>query len=121
MNAINWFEIFVTDFNRARTFYEKALDTHLETVTGMGEPMGFFPHDQTGGVGGCITATQQPLVPGNGTRVYLNVEGKLDAVLARVPASKGKVLQGRTSIAPHGFIALIEDTEGNCVGLHSMQ
>ncbi len=48
------------------------------------------------------------------------VEGKLDAVIARVPGCKGKVLQGRTSIAPHGFIALIEDTEGNQVGLHSL-
>lgn len=120
MNAINWFEIFVSNFDRARDFYEKALDTHLELVTGMGQPMGIFPHDPASGVGGCITASEEPVSAGTATRVYLNVEGKLDAVIARVPGCKGKVLQGRTSIAPHGFIALIEDTEGNQVGLHSL-
>ena len=120
MNAINWFEIFVSNFDRAREFYEKSLDTHLELVTGQGEPMGIFPHDPNSGVGGCLTASKQPVQVGTGTRVYLNVEGKLDAVIARVPGNKGKVVQGRTSIAPHGFIALIEDTEGNLVGLHSL-
>ncbi|WP_423814724.1 VOC family protein, partial [Pseudomonas viridiflava] len=59
--------------------------------------------------------------PGTGgTRVYLNVEGQLDAVLDRVPNAGGVILQPRTEIAPHGFIALIKDSEGNSVGLHSV-
>jgi predicted enzyme related to lactoylglutathione lyase len=121
MNAINWFEIFVSDFNRARRFYEKALDIHMEVVDGMGAAMGMFPCDAATGVGGCITAADQPLVSSaTATRVYLNVEGKLDAVVQRVPANGGKIIQDRTSIAPHGFIALMQDSEGNLVGLHSM-
>ena len=119
MNAINWFEIFVTDLNRARAFYEQALDTHLELVEGAGSPMAIFAHDPSGGVGGSLTVADTHTGQGN-LRVYLNVEGKLDAVVARVPAAGGKVLQPKTSIAPNGFIALMEDCEGNVVGLHSL-
>jgi hypothetical protein len=62
------------------------------------------------------------LSPGNGgTLVYLNAEGDLDGVLKRIPAAGGSVLKPRTSIGQHGFIAVFKDTEGNSVGLHSMQ
>ncbi len=49
----------------------------------------------------------------------LNADGKMDAILARVAGAGGAVVLPRTSIGQHGFIALIKDTEGNRVGLHS--
>ena len=59
--------------------------------------------------------------PGDrGTIIYLNVEGELDAVLGRISEAGGAVLKGRTDIAPHGFIGIFQDSEGNVVGLHSM-
>ncbi|HLA29817.1 MAG TPA: VOC family protein [Pseudomonas sp.] len=120
MNAINWFELFVSDFERARSFYERALDTQLEVVDAMGGRMAMFSCDPEKGVGGCLCA-MPGLNPGaGGTRVYLNAEGKLDAVLDRVPALGGQIIQSKTSIAPHGFIAVIKDSEGSEVGLHSM-
>jgi predicted enzyme related to lactoylglutathione lyase len=51
--------------------------------------------------------------------VYLDADRKLDAVIARVEAAGGSVVQGKTDISPHGFVAIIRDTEGNLVGLHS--
>ena len=48
-----------------------------------------------------------------------NAEGRLDAIVGRVEQAGGKVEQPKTSIGEHGFIALIRDTEGNVVGLHS--
>ena len=120
MNAIHWFELFVSDFDRARAFYEQALDIQMEVIDGMGGPMAMFPYAEDTGVGGCLCA-MPGLHPGvGGTRVYLNAEGQLDAVLDRVPAAGGKIIQARMSIAPHGFIAVIKDSEGNDVGLHSM-
>lgn len=120
MNAINWFELFVSDFERARRFYEQALATSLETMDSMGGRMAMFPYNPESGVGGCLSdcAEQQP--GAGGTRVYLNVEGQMDAVLDRIPAAGGEIIQNRMSIAPHGFIAVIKDSEGNVVGLHSM-
>jgi Predicted enzyme related to lactoylglutathione lyase len=48
------------------------------------------------------------------------IDGKLDAVLERIPKAGGKVLRERMPIPPHGFIACFQDSEGNSVGLHSM-
>ena len=120
MNAINWFELFVSDFERARRFYEQALATTLETIDGTGGRMAMFPYSPESGVGGCLSESMEQQPGASGTRVYLNVEGQMDAVLGRVPAAGGEIAQSRMSIAPHGFIAVIKDSEGNTVGLHSM-
>jgi hypothetical protein len=75
---------------------------------------------KTHGVGGAITK-MDGVAPGQGgTMVYLNVEGDLEGVLSRIPSAGGSVLKPRTSIGEHGFIAILKDTEGNPVGLHSM-
>lgn len=119
-NAVNWFELFVTDFGRAKRFYDAILRTPLQDVSMENCQMGMFPFDMTNGVGGAITK-MEGMTPGQGgTIVYLNVEGDLDGVLARVPGAGGSVIKPRTSIGEHGFIGIIKDTEGNPVGLHSM-
>src|SRR5262245_8847922 len=128
MNALNWFELYVTDFARARRFYETILKTPLQDPqTGSCEEgakegcqMAMFPFDMANGVGGSITKMKDITPGAGGTIVYLNVEGDLDGVLKRIPAAGGSVVRPRFSIGEHGFIALIKDTEGNCVGLHSM-
>ena len=56
----------------------------------------------------------------HGAMVYLSVEGRMDAALGAATKVGGKVLQPKHSIAPHGFRAIIEDSEGNRVALHSM-
>lgn len=122
-NAINWFEIYVSDFNRARTFYQTILEEKLEESIHGPCHMGMFPCDcncENGGIGGAIVKMEGYSGKPGGTMVYLNVEGQLDAVIARIPTAGGKIHQGRMSIAPHGFIAIFEDTEGNINGLHSM-
>ncbi|MEQ9825151.1 MAG: VOC family protein [Puniceicoccaceae bacterium] len=121
LNAINWFEIYVSDFDRARAFYEKVLNCELQVMQGNGPKMGMFPCDMEKGVGGCISAMEQCASPGpGGTLVYLNVDGELDAVISRVGQAGGSIVLERMAIPPHGFIAIIEDSEGNRVGLHSM-
>jgi predicted enzyme related to lactoylglutathione lyase len=118
-DALNWFELYVNDFDRAKRFYEAALETSLQTFEQDNCRMGMFPHNE-GGVGGSITK-MNGISPGlGGTLVYLNVEGDLDAVLKRIPSAGGSVIKPRTSIGQHGFIAVFKDTEGNSVGLHSM-
>jgi predicted enzyme related to lactoylglutathione lyase len=119
-DALNWFELYVTDFNRARRFYETILQTPLQ-VGEMGNcQMGVFAHDMKNGVGGSITRMDGMTGGKGGTVVYLNVEGDLDGVLKRIPESGGTVIKPRTSIGEHGFIGLFTDTENNTVGLHSM-
>ena len=45
--------------------------------------------------------------------------GKLEA--ERAAAHGGRILNGKASIGEYGFIAMVQDTEGNTIGLHSMQ
>ncbi len=118
-DAISWFNIAVANFDRAQKFYETTLDTKLEVVTKPDESMGMFPADFEKGVGGAISKRQGCEPGAGGTTVYLNATGKLDAVLDRVPAAGGSIVMPRTAIPPHGFIAIITDTEGNNVGLYS--
>ena len=120
MNAINWFELFVSNFERARGFYERVLATPLEAMDGMGGRVALFPYAQESGVGGCLSESAEQQSGICGTRIYLNVEGQLDAVVNRVPTAGGVIIHSKMSIAPHGFIAVIKDSEGNEVGLHSM-
>ncbi len=119
-NAVNWFELYVTDFNRAKRFYEATLKTTLTEAEMEGCRMGMFPCDPKTGVGGAITQMPGCSPGAGGTMIYLNVEGDLDGVLQRAPAQGGAVIKPRLSIGEHGFIGIIKDSEGNVVGLHSM-
>jgi len=56
----------------------------------------------------------------DGSLIYLNVDGRLDACVARVAKAGGAIVLPRTGIGEHGFIAMVRDPEGNVVGLHSM-
>lgn len=119
-SALNWFEIYVADFDRAKTFYETILNTSLRLNSVGAFQMGIFPCDPEKGIGGAITKMEGYNPGPGGTIVYLNVEGDLDDVLSRIPTAGGKVIRPRMDIAPHGFIGIFEDSEGNVVGLHSM-
>lgn len=119
-NALNWFEIYVTDFDRAKRFYETILQTPLTDIPcETGGRMGIFPYEEKNGVGGSITHRPELIAGPGGTLVYLNVEGDLDGVLGRVAKAGGTVIKNRTSIGEHGFIGIVKDVEGNVVGLHS--
>jgi predicted enzyme related to lactoylglutathione lyase len=52
--------------------------------------------------------------------IYLNCEGRLDVAIAAVGLNGGKVIQYKHQIGEHGFRAIVLDTEGNRIALHSM-
>jgi hypothetical protein len=120
-NAINWFEIPVKDFDRAKTFYEAVFETKMETATmeEMGMTMAFFPADWENGIGGGIASGPGYEPAEKGSLVYLNGGDDLAAPLARVEPAGGKVILPKTSIGNHGFMGQFIDTEGNRVAFHS--
>ena len=125
-HAINWFEIPVADFDWAKKFYETIFDYQMPENQMGPDRMGFFLYDfQNGGRGGAIVHSPDFYTPAdNGTLVYLNCEPDLQDVLSKVEEAGGRVLKEKTEVAPNqnlGFWALIKDTEGNRVALHSMQ
>ncbi len=115
-NAIDWFEIPSKDFSRAVRFYSQILGEPLQDMSGPQMPYASFPHERMEGVGGAVSGGECR----ENTIVYLHAGDDLNGVLSKVEESGGKILTPKTSIGPYGFIAIIQDTEGNQVGLHSM-
>ena len=122
-NAITWFEIPVTDFERAKKFYSTIYDYQMpDTMVGQVR-MGFLLYEQqVGRVGGAICFGAGYTPSQLGTLPYLNGGSDLSVVLNRVEKAGGKVVIRKTFIAPeHGYFARFTDTEGNLIALHSRQ
>lgn len=124
-NAVVWFEIYVNDMNRARKFYESVLDTHLKKLDtpNMGTvefEMWTFAHKENApGCNGALVKTDNAAPGTGGTMIYFTCEDCANEE-ARASQNGGEVVRGKFSIAPHGFIAIAKDTEGNVIGFHSM-
>ena len=122
-SAITWFQIPATDSARAKAFYEKICGFELQALdAGPGMEMWGFPSDwQQGEVGGAIVTGEGAVPSATGTAVFLNANPDLQVVLDRVEGAGGKILMPKTEIGMEnaGHFAMIADTEGNTVGLHS--
>lgn len=125
-NPVVWFEIYVQDMPRAKAFYEAVFQDSLEALKNP-DPVSFpdmemwaFPMsmEDSGAAGALVKMAGCP--SGGSTLVYFSCEDC--AVEAeRAAAHGGKIFKGKMSIGEHGFIAMVVDTEGNMIGLHSMQ
>lgn len=118
-NAINWFEIPVTNMDRALKFYGTIFGIDMDTMEGMpGMTMAMFPAED--GVGGALVHAEGYKPSQDGTVVYLNGGDDLSKVLDKVEGAGGKVVIPKTDIGENGFFAHFVDIEGNRVALHSM-
>lgn len=118
-NMINWFEIPVSDFNRAKKFYETIFGMEIEVQDMLGFMMGMFPADE-GKVSGAIVAGDGYKPSMEGAVLYLNGNPDLSQVLNKVEAAGGKVIVPKFEITPEiGHCAFFIDTEGNKIALHS--
>lgn len=116
-SAVNWFDIPVTDMDRARAFYGALLGSELKVADDTQGTMAILPYKD--GVGGALMQGDGYVPNQQGSIVYLNSGDDLSAPLGRVEAAGGKVLTDKMSIGENGFIAFFLDTEGNRIGLHS--
>lgn len=122
-NAISWFEIPATDLDRARKFYETILGISMIELETPQLKMRLFPIDDVMGVGGALcdsggfhkpSATEGPLI-------YLNANPDLQNFLDKVEKAGGKIVVPKTQISPeYGYMAVLIDTEGNRIALHSV-
>ncbi|HHE39027.1 MAG TPA: VOC family protein [Candidatus Cloacimonetes bacterium] len=118
-NTIVWFEIPVTNFDRAKKFYEELLGLELQVDEMGGAMMGFFPLEGEG-VTGAIVKGEGYEPADKGTSVYFNCENDLQPVQDRIEPAGGKVIVPKTLIMEDiGYFCLFLDTEGNKVALWS--
>ena len=118
-NSVVWFDVPVLDLDRAIRFYSAVLGVQVKKEEVPGMALTVLPH-QGDDVAGCLFKREGERPADHGPLLYLNAQGRLDQAVAAVEANGGKVLQPRHSIGPYGFRAVILDSEGNRLALHSM-
>jgi uncharacterized protein len=122
-NAINWFEIPTRDIDRQVSFYEQTLRLSLKRELFGGTPHAVFPSKCPAGatsVAGALVSDPR-LIPGKaGTVVYFDCVDGVRAALERALSAGATLVTPHTPIGENGFIALVDDLEGNRIGLHAM-
>lgn len=120
-NPIGWFEIYVQDMDRAKTFYEKTLEVTLEKLEGPDVEMWTFPFNMDApGAPGALVKMEGKDSGSGGTIIYFScADCAVEA--GRAAQHGGKMVKEKFSIGDYGFIAFVEDTESNMIGLHSIQ
>jgi predicted enzyme related to lactoylglutathione lyase len=122
-NSINWFEIPVLNFERAKEFYSRLYNYEMTETSMNALRMGFLPMDQDSqGVGGAIVQGNGFIPSSLGVKIYLNGGNDLQTILDRVIAAGGEVIQHKTKINDElGYYAVFEDPDGNHISLHSLK
>jgi predicted enzyme related to lactoylglutathione lyase len=119
-NQIVWVDIPVKDLDRAVRFYSAVLGGKVQKEEYPGMALGLLPGTDSD-VTGCLFQAgaddQKPSA--SGILIYLNAQGRLEEAISAVEAQGGKVLEPKHQIGPHGFRAVVLDSEGNRVALHS--
>ena len=125
-NPVGWFEIYVDDLARAKTFYEATLALTLQPLPSPDPSidMWTFPMDEE-----CMTQYGAPgalckmegCSPGpGGTLIYFSCDD-CSIEEARAAQAGGTILKSKFAIGEYGFICILLDTEGNTIGLHSLK
>jgi hypothetical protein len=119
-NPVTWFEIYASDLQRAKNFYESVFDYTLSAEETDGSFEAFrFPGTLPGsGAIGSLMHHPMRKPSKDGTLVYFHCDDCAVRV-EKTLRNGGQVLRAKWSIGREGFIAIIEDTEGNAIGLHS--
>jgi predicted enzyme related to lactoylglutathione lyase len=121
-NAVGWFEIPVTDMDRAIKFYETVLEVKLERHIFGTLDMAWFPGVENGsGSSGSLVMNKAYTPSPDGILVYFTARSGISEGLSRAEKAGGKILLQRTPVSDNfGYMGLLIDSEGNRVALHSM-
>lgn len=120
-NVLNWFEIPVTDMQRAKHFYQVVFGIHMEDMDMPGMQMAMFPYEMNSGkLSGALVKSEYHRPSKDGVIVYLNANPDMKEILQRIEDEHGEVVMPKTQISAEiGFMAFFIDSEGNRIALHS--
>lgn len=120
-NPVGWFEIYVQEMPRAKSFYEAVFGAALTQLSGGEVEMWAFPMgSEAPGASGALVRYAGFKSGDNSVIIYFVCD---DCAVEEAKAVKagGKVHKTKFAIGQYGFISLVTDTEGNMIGLHSMK
>lgn len=110
-DAAVWFEIPVTDMDKAKAFYGAVVQGELIDQNDGPNPMAMFPvADMSTGVSGHLYPGEP--ASGSGNTIHLAAPGKLEDTMKRVGDAGGQVVSPVITIPP-GRFAYCLDLDGN--------
>ena len=120
-NPVGWFEIYVQEMDRARTFYEAVFQIKLERLSNPDLEMWGFPMQMDGwGASGALVKIEGCPSGHNSVLIYFSCQD-CAVEAGRIIQAGGGIHREKFAIGQYGFIALAVDSEGNMIGLHSLQ
>jgi predicted enzyme related to lactoylglutathione lyase len=122
-DTLCWTDIPVTNLDRAIKFYSAVLGKEVKKLSEGAAEYGLLPHGEQN-ASGCLCVRSDSggvdnTPSANGPLIYLLVEGRLDEAVEAARANGGKILRARQQIGEHGFRAVVIDSEGNRIALHT--
>lgn len=119
VNPVCWFDILVSNLERAKEFYETVFKLKLVDLPIEFGKQSTFPFSENGpNATGALVEKESMAPGGNNTIVYFASED-CTTEESRVEAAGGIVIRPKMSIGEFGFISLFTDLDGNTVGLYS--
>ena len=122
-DTLCWADIPVTNLDRAIRFYSAVLGSEVRKLSDGKAEYGLLPHDQ-GNSSACLCLRSDSggldnRPSANGPLIYLLVEGRLGEAVEAARKNGAKILRERQQIGEHGYRAVIIDSEGNRIALHT--
>lgn len=117
IHTLVWLDIPVENLDRAMTFYSQVLDWSLVDYR-PAQPMAVF-HSRGGAVSAALMKTEDTPPAIGGPLPYFNCAGRLKLAVSHVRANGGRVVRDIHGMEPFGHRAIVVDSEGNRIALHS--
>jgi uncharacterized protein len=119
VNPVGWFDIHVSNMDRAKKFYETVFNIKLVDLPIEWGKQSLFPFDhESPNISGALVEKTDMTPGGNNTVVYFETDDCI-AEENRIREAGGKIVRPKMSIGEFGFVSIFIDTEGNTIGLHS--
>lgn len=121
INPVGWFDIHVSNFERAKKFYEMVFSVKLTDLPIEWGKQALFPFSpESQNISGALVEKKEMKPNANNTVVYFETENCVTEE-KRIEQAGGKVVQPKMHIGEFGYVSIFIDSEGNTVGLHSRE
>lgn len=116
-NIGTYFEIPVTDLERAMKFYSSVFGSEFSREDIHGNQMALFPFNgETSGITGALAKGEIYKPSLSGTLIYLSTED-IEKTIEKVKSQGGEILFPKTDAGEYGYVAEFKDLEGNRIAL----
>jgi hypothetical protein len=120
-NPVCWFDINVANLERAKKFYESVFSITLVDLPIEWGKQSTFPFENNGtNATGALIEKENYIPNSNNTVVYFSSKDCITEE-SRVEKFGGKLIKQKMSIGEFGFVSILQDSEGNTIGLHSRE